>query len=620
MLILTCTLSLARQILSDKVSYFCVIICIYFYLSGWITTSDTAVQLNMPRLRYYLQRNAKLLLFITFVCLLVYLNLKNSEVNTQSQSSWSTTSLKYRPYHQLIDPNLPLEEKCRAYFTHLFKEQPDWKLTPKLGKSYPHSEKTKSEDLVHLNLYNHCYMSNDFAIVPEWDEKMYPYLSRKLPVFQHWSGVQSYGKPEKGDAKIDELSVDSYKRQGVSMEPVDKGVPFWRYFKANIEGRGIVLSSSDDFITETVKLMDNLKTLGNELPVQIVHRGDLSYANRLRLSKKVREENGLPLFDLWFVDVSLCLNDVYKDSFDGYFNKMLAYSFNSLKEIVLLDTDVVIFKPLDKLFESKIYSSSKTLFFKDRSTEMRMSDEYINFIQNTAPSYLDHTIFGAPFVDLNLFETEYFQLRYFHYMEAGLFLINREIYWNGVLMALWLSNVESFKMASWGEKEHFWLGLVMSGEDSFKFDKYWTGNVGKLVATDNGRRHKICSAHPAHILSESNELAWINSGITNCEKVNNEVLAHDIEKIFDIGYNIQSIPALERYYRQPISFDAFIVPPEYKVATDYPPTEIMDLCSRYYYCVYDSIGPDHDQQGIKWEFSKPQIKWYNVVADRYVQA
>ncbi|KGK35227.1 hypothetical protein JL09_g5623 [Pichia kudriavzevii] len=100
----------------------------------------------------------------------------------------SELSIEYRPYHQFIDPKLSLEEKCRAYFTHLFKEQPDWTLTPKLGESFSHAEKTKSEDLVHLNLYNHCYMSNDFAIVPEWDEKMYPYLSRKLPVFQHWSG------------------------------------------------------------------------------------------------------------------------------------------------------------------------------------------------------------------------------------------------------------------------------------------------------------------------------------------------------------------------------------------------------------------------------------------------
>ncbi|CAI8503070.1 unnamed protein product [Pichia kudriavzevii] len=248
----------------------------------------------------------------------------------------SELSIEYRPYHQFIDPKLSLEEKCRAYFTHLFKEQPDWTLTPKLGESFSHAEKTKSQDLVHLNLYNHCYMSNDFAIVPEWDEKMYPYLSRKLPVFQHWSGVQSYGKPEKGDAKIDELSVDSYKRQGVSMEPVDKGVPFWRYFKANLEGRGIIVSLSDNYVKEATKLIGNLKALSNTLPIQFFHRGDLSNDGKLKLTQALMKNNEQPLFDIWFVDVSPCLNEEYKGSFGSFFNKMLAYGFNTFQRSGLI--------------------------------------------------------------------------------------------------------------------------------------------------------------------------------------------------------------------------------------------------------------------------------------------
>ncbi|TID30970.1 hypothetical protein CANINC_000416 [Pichia inconspicua] len=460
---------------------------------------------------------------------------------------------KYRSIHNTLienDPTFPsrsIADKCNAYFQTLQSLQPDWSFTQKLGPDYPHDNIRKSEDLIHLNVFNRCFISENSHKTKHifqksndsWNiqQRMFPYLSGELPEFK--------------DSNLD-----------VKPLKFDGELPYWLNYKENIiKGQGIVISLSDTFINEAILLLNHLQDLQNTLPIQFIHRADLSIANMAKLIAIAKSKN--PVQEVSFLNVTRALSSEYKNEFRSYFNKLLAYAFNTFEEIIILDTDVVLFNSPKSLFKTKAYKQSETLFFKDRNTEMRMSDAYIKFLRETSMNEFDNLFFPGVSINPSFWENEYFTNRYFHYMESGVVVINRKKYWNAVLLSLQLPYIQSTAIASWGDKEFFWLSMLLSGYDSFKFNKYWSATVGEVIQENElNSPHKICSGHPAHILDETDELLWINSGILNCDKTTQAILQYDFELLQKYNNNrFKSITDLTEYYTKPIKFEAFIIPP-----------------------------------------------------------
>lgn len=553
-----------------------------------------------------------LLLLIVILSLVLYLTSRNSNHSSQKLDP---LFFKYRSIHKTLletNPNFPshsITDKCNAYFNTLRSTNPNWSFVQKLGPEYPHTNIPKSEDIIHLNVFNRCFIDNYDKtkhiyqeLHTSWniEERMFPYLSGELPEYK--------------DAKMN-----------VKPLQYDKKLPYWLNYKRNImKGQGIVISLSDSFVTEAILLVKHLQDLHNTLPIQFVHRADLSPANMAKIIATAA--TGKVSQKISFLNVSMTLSQEYKNEYRSYFNKLLAYAFNTFEEVIILDTDVVLFTPPTALFKTKAYKESGTLFFKDRNTEMRMSDAYISFLKETSMNEFDNIFFPGPVVAPSFWENEYFQTRYFHYMESGVVVVDRRKYWHGVLLSLHLPYIQSTAIASWGDKEYFWLSMLLAGYDGFHFNKYWSATVGEVNEDDKDPTHsrlprKICSGHPAHILDETDELVWINSGIVNCAKTTPTVLENDFELLQKHGDSrFSSINALKEYYTHPISFDAFIIPPVYELGLS--TLEKTLYCNGYIWCASEYSNNIHDtiqiiNEGKFKRFTNAQVQKYTDIGNRY---
>lgn len=596
----------------------------------------------------------------------------NKMIENNLDIDFVSPELMFRPLYKLIDESYgidqfikkPLSERCEIYFEKLYEYNPNWSITSKLGAEFNHLNIDKSFDLININIYNNCFIKDNnkenLKVLAKLQKKfknldllMYPYLSGKMPLFQHWTGEISYGPPTHNInyKTIDELSIDNeifYKYDPSKLKiwnSVEYSLdsPFWLNYKNHLNDIGIVVSVNDILVNEAISLIKNLRDLGNKLPIQFIHRGDLSNLSKFKLFKASRLLNtNLTKQDIWFVDISFSINEKYKNEFPKYFNKILAYSFNTFKTMIMLDTDIILFQNPITLLNSSQFRSSNTLFFKDRNLNMHMSNEFIQFLKFTSPNKIDEILFNLNSVDTNseIWRSDYFKEKYFHYMESGVVVINRFKYWNAVILSTHLSFIQSTFIGSWGDKEHFWMSLLLSGFDNFQFNKYWSASVGNIINYENNNinYHKICSSHPAHILSDSNELSWLNSGILNCPKTNDNILKNDFNDLLNdkgtkiFKYEFNSINELKQYYLKPIDFEGFIIPPLAKFniedsnskESSYPTEglEKTNYCNGYTWCAYDIIGNGgrEEYNGIFQKFTTEQIKWYNYIAQSYLDS
>jgi len=302
------------------------------------------------------------------------------------------------------------------------------------------------------------------------------------------------------------------------------------------------------------------------------------------------------------------LDAKYKNEFSGFFNKLLAYSFNTFKTMILLDNDVILFKKPEDLLYSKQFKRSKTLLFKDRLLPYKMSNEWISLLKAVSFNEIDQFFFGGSSIGENFWlVNDYVLNNHFHYMESGVVLIERSNYWDSVILSTQLPFLKSFRTGSWGDKEMFWLSLLISGYEDFGFNDEWSVNVGKINAHNN-----ICTSHPGHILD--GELIWMNSGALNCPKaLSEQEIILDYQRIKDEESkefasfdNFKSVQEFSQWYSKPISFNSFIAP------TSENSMKQLNLCNNYMWCV-------HLDDGDYQEFTTAQIKNYEKISQQYYE-
>lgn len=582
---------------------------------------------------------------------------KHDLIDFDSYKNFKLSTTTNKPIYKLIENDydlnkfirLPLRDKCKIYFDKLFEMDPNWELKPVMKDQSHHDDSEMNENLVHLNIYNSCFMGKYFDkklfdSFPGIDQKFNPFLTGYFPIFQHWNGDLFYGpnfqkiKNYYKSLKNNHLyyNIKYLMNNDKNFNKFDFSEPYWKYYKEQSKGSGISISIADNITDHTLLLIGNLRTIETKLPVQLVHKGDLSNSNKLKLIEAARKDyKNLPKLDLWFVDLDPTIKHDFDIFYRTFYNKLLTYSFTTYENLILLDADVILFHDPNIFFQTSQYLESDSLFFKDRNIDFKVGNEFVDFLRFRSPSIDDHLMFGLNEVRPETFDLEYFKYHNFFFMEAGVVVINRLKFWNGVFTTLHLSLFGPITDSTWGDKELYWISLILSGLDNFKFDKNWSGSVGKPTTDGKSYYNKICSSHPAHILSDNDKLSWLNSGVLNCKKSTNHLVKQDFQLINDEQLDLEGLKFntpndLKKFYESPISFDAFIIPPNSEFSI--PEDELtnsnfkstgwhkLEICIGYIWCAVDKLG-DGTRDGSNGQFilfDKAQVDWYEYVTNNYL--
>ncbi|GMM37860.1 alpha-1,3-mannosyltransferase [Saccharomycopsis crataegensis] len=489
------------------------------------------------------------------------------------------------------------------------------------------------------------------------ETKMYGWISRKLPIFVHWTGEQTLGPPTTMESNhqgtmnnLDESMFDNKLKLSSNID-VGYNESFFNHLRSGFSGRGIVMSSADKFFDDTFALIRALRAVGNTMPIQIVHKGDLSPANQLELVKVARENSieyptadyskleslarnnhdnfrfskNFPKQDLWFVNVDRCIADDYKEYFSSYTNKLLAYIFNSFEEMLLVDSDIVPYVNPSYFFETSQYVSSHSLFYKDRSHDEEISETDVDFFKAMLPTELENWMFGINASTDKTLKNRYMGSRYKHYMESGVVAINRLEYWAGIPISVQLSFWKPVMERVWGDKELFWLSQSIAGNENYEFNKYHVAAVGPLTKAENRKDLKakeLCATHPGHISSDDDSLVWINSGVTTCKRT--DAYERDFESQREKN-GFQTKEEVQKFYQGTLKITDAIIPPaapEIHNELGEPSKGWLpsDMCWGYFWCAYSSIGgsslPEH--QGLVFKFDENSVLWHDYISKIYM--
>lgn len=543
-----------------------------------------------------------------------------------------------------------------------------------------------------LRLYGKCFLDNAINIQNDQNqklfntmtEKLFSFVRFKMPTFEIYTSANESIKFNNG---LPDYSLGDF--SGKVHQPTENQ-NIIQFYQESVNGKGIVLSATPKHARDISKLIRVLRALNNDLPIQIVTRAALTdFATKLilkaaheTLEEAIADSNEfdqiLPELDL--IELSKKFHCYYpkqkiifsnikpltreRKLFTGYNNKLLAFVFSSFREVLLMDADTVPLVEVEKLFQSEEYKSTATMFFKDRS--LRDTNDYMetNFFQKLFPLNQDslENHFDIPILDKNsdIIKNNNFLRGYRHYQEAGIVAFDKSAHFLSTLMVLplgvWKDPVKS---SVWGDKEFYWLGLLMAGDDNFMFNKYEAASVGQETPEaykmyTNTPSKEVCSSHPGHI-DQHGELLWINSGFTFCKKNGS------FRDRARYPYNKYSAEDLRSMYENPLRITHAIVPPslpslrivndemnhsaEKKMkkswklrkadvdeVPDYEKTGIFgptidynpqkgwiktSKCTGYYYCAYDQIDSyDAEEEldvGASFSFDESQSAKYDFL-------
>ena len=493
-------------------------------------------------------------------------------------SKYAKIKLGNPEYVSKEPPKFPYEDKLTI--NEIFKRR--------YGKTKA-SAQTMADTATIMRLYGKCFLGQDNenqAQFKKYTKSLFPFSNNQLPTFEL---VGNDTDPVAEFPIYDE--INKFTQQTHKFDPLtDNLIDF---IHKNSNGRGIVISASTRHSRDLVKLIRVLRALNNKLPIQVIHKSDLNRNSRtiithaatsdidsflgLKLSKDQKSYlpdldlkrdyskygSEFPKQELWFVNIAGSIERKFKYAFPGYGNKILAMLFSSFKEILLLDADTVPLSNIEDFFNSDEYKESSAYFFLDRA--LRDHNDYIetNFFSQLFPANkvsMD-SLFNIPLATEKTLGNKY-MTGWRHLQEAGVVAINKRDHYLGILMMLplllWKDPVKS---SIWGEKEMYWLGLSMAGDENYQFNKYGAASVGELTTNPNHtyypstKAHELCSTHPGHV-DKNGKLLWINSGFSYCKK--NGFFRDRIRFPFtDFQQDV-----LEQRFAHPQKIRAALIPPD----------------------------------------------------------
>lgn len=508
------------------------------------------------------------------------------------------------------------------------------------------------------------------------ESRVYRWLSFSYPVYERWTGETLLTPPKMSDYIKDEVvftPTNSKAQHGRGASNLKKSKVrgnngnkcFLQNFKNKLNAKGLVLSIADKHVDSTIKLIHLLRALNNRYPIQIVYYSSLSEESKRRIVEAARSRftdlpgsfsnvahlfpndyfdpkgKGLPMQEVWFVSVYNTIQDHYRSEFNGFGNKYLAALFNSFEEYILLDADTVMLKPPEYFFNTDAYKKKGAFFFKDRTSTLFRPESDATFFKKMSPSIIDQVFFDIPILTNHTLSSPFFDgMEYM--MESGLVCIDRNLHFNSILMMFQLNFLKPARQRVYGDKEIFWLGFAIDGDESYEFNKFPAAAIGSETPqeerlTSSGKpkySRELCSAHPGHINGEDGKtLLWFNSGFQFCgeaERVNYEEEFSNKERL----KYLSSVDEMKSLYWSKLHIKQAIIPPfEDKWHTlceniQEEPKEGWKMdrgyCRSYLWCAYSSIGgfgkdgSDNTQVGYFINFDKDQIDLIEYYGDIWI--
>ncbi|KAG2736358.1 hypothetical protein G9P44_000448 [Scheffersomyces stipitis] len=371
---------------------------------------------------------------------------------------------------------------------------------------------------------------------------------------------------------------------------------FWKEVLKSMSGSGIVVSASDQQVTEVMNLLKVLRFLENELPIQIVHKGDLNRDSQKRIieiGRGVDTPHDKFKQNVWFVDVSNCLHIDHLNKFTRFKNKWLSVLFSSFEEIILMDADTVPLVKPSTLLQNEKYKRSGALFFKDRALSETIWSSEVYLYKSLLPNNLEQRVFGTALQTKRIFENTFFRLNRRHFMESGLVVLNRNHHMTGLLMGCQLNMWDLTSKPVHGDKELFWLGQLLSGQEDFEFANKHAAAIGQVE--QSGKIKKVCSTQVAHF-DDNGELIWINGGLSTCKK---NSACYDYSRFKNLRGNFNSCLSLDSYYQHPIAPKVALItaPKEYSMfQRSLGWKQQPDLgCLGYFWCTHSDSNAENDE-------------------------
>lgn len=442
----------------------------------------------------------------------------------------------------------------------------------------------------HLRIFNLLYILED-SLYPaqfhSFEQRLFPMLTGALPVFSNYQG-QVFENEIPNLSNAPDFSGDPY-----------QGENLIQYMLNAYKSRGIVLSCMDRDVKDTVNLVKVLRYLANDLPIQVVFRNDeLSKESRDRIMSLARDDELDTLGvkqELWFVDLTPCVKDEYSNFFNSYSSKFLLTIFNSFDEMIFMDNDAIPFVNPAQFFELSNYKKSKALFFKDRNFKNRgLNPQILNFYRNLLPSsQFDSKIFKIPSVtNEEILRNNFFKGLSKHFIDSGLLVMKKKSHLGGVLASLHLSTWVPTSSFVYGDKELFWLGQLMVG-NQISFSNHFASSLGE-ISNYSANTRKICSSKLAH-LSKDYKILWMNGGLNYCNV--KQINENDLNLAYKGRF--KDLHALEEFYHSSFKINGVIVTSS--DLNDYPNKDGEPIrnwefepqlgCNNRFFCSFESFGP-----------------------------
>lgn len=514
----------------------------------------------------------------------------------------------------------------------------------------------------------------------ELQSKVFPYLTGRIPTYIRWDGERHNEIPNISEI----MQSNKFKDQQFDLQSLDfendfRHIPkksafnlcLVSHLKTQLNGKGIVITTNGKYAPHVISLIKVLRLLGNELPIQIMYStlSKKRMTQLVQVARKSAEELNMPtegeeLFDrltdeqklklakfpkqeLWFVNMRDTLSGEYEKAMSGFGNKLSALLFATFEDVILMDADAVPLVPIESFFQQTQYQQSQTLFFQDRTDLRYNKDQYVEFFKMLLPNQLDHKLFNIPASTQHTLGNRFLGQKYYYFMEAGLVAINKKQHYVGMLttfqLGLWRSATSDML---WGDKELYWLGLSISGDENYQFNSKGAVSVGQISGdkervvpqssdgNDNSiKSTELCSTHPGQVSDNDNHtLLWINSGFQTCKDL--RTMSWDNSQP---RYKSWKRIQLREYYKAPLRIEAALEPPmtmrEYNVDNENEPHrgwKQTQFCTSYMWCAYDVVNAGIDGNGTSDDavdgvlkgqlvkYSEEEIRWFDFLGAAWI--
>lgn len=498
------------------------------------------------------------------------------------------------------------------------------------------NHKTLFKTIEQLRIYDYCFMSGGLNVstvlnqingtrisIYEYYQKVFPYLNfhenntnPMVPALYHMI--------EKGKEMV-QLYINTN-------NIVEFNQNFWFSWSNQFKGKGIIVTMSNEDINTFKKLLAILEVLHNSLPLQIVTTGnDFDEETLLSFSYLASKYNQ----DIYVIDCSNIISKQFTmKHITGFLNKWIAILFSTFEEAILIDLDSVPYIPLEKFFDIDSYKQTGMYMYRDREilvangreaclnkfalVTSTFEEEHLLTIDNIKFSFTEalqikkqevSTKTQSQLTMQEIVFQNFFQNGNFHQVDSGLIIVNRQKQLSSLLMGFALHLSKYFDDCVHGDKEFFWLGPLLAGND-YSIDPGYAGTMGMFYKNENNI-DGICAAQIAHV-NENNDLMWSNGGLNVCKFRNAAIKDFKIHKEF-FKSHYSDPESLQKIYNSPLMIEGAIIPD----VGDIPWMQTRE-CKQFRFCAYfkekSESTTTSSSHGSIIRFSQEKMNFYNNLA------